>query len=57
MLDQAPDKVKLEHSYGYGIGILEDKENIEIIDDAMIITNDIENASFNRHTLIRAPYG
>jgi hypothetical protein len=57
MLDQAPDKVKLGHSYGHGIGLLEDEENLEIIDDTMIITDDIKNAPFNRQTLIEAPEG
>lgn len=57
MLDQAPDKVKLGHSYGHGIGILEDEENLDLIDDAMTITDDIENAPFNRQTLIEAPEG
>ncbi|MBW6491894.1 MAG: hypothetical protein K0B15_11950 [Lentimicrobium sp.] len=57
MLDQAPDKVKLGHSYGHGIGVLEDEENLELIDDVMKITDDIENAPFNRQTLIQAPEG
>jgi len=57
ILDQAPDKVKLGHSYGHGAGILEDEENIDLIDDAMTITDDIENAPFNRQTLIQAPEG
>jgi hypothetical protein len=57
LLDQAPDKVKLGHSYGHGIGILEDEENLDLIDDAMTITDDIENATFNRQTLIEAPEG
>jgi hypothetical protein len=57
MLDQAPDKIKLGHSYGEGIGILEDEENLDLIDDAMTITDDIENAPFNRQTLIQASEG
>lgn len=57
MLDQAPDKIRLGHSYGVGVGILEDEENLDLIDDAMTITNDIENAPFNRQTLIQAPEG
>lgn len=57
MIDQAPDKVKLGHSYGHGIGLLEDEENLDIIDDTMIITDDIKNAPFNRQTLIEAPEG
>jgi len=57
LLDQTPDRVKWGHSYGQGIGILEDEENLEIIDDAMTVTDDIENAPFNRHTLIQAPEG
>lgn len=57
LLDQAPEKVKLGHSYGHGIGILEDEENLALIEDAMTITDDIENAPFNRQTLIEAPEG
>ncbi|NOU18879.1 MAG: hypothetical protein HOO91_15095 [Bacteroidales bacterium] len=57
MFEQAGDLVKWGHSFGHGVGILEDEENIDIIDDAMIITDDIENAPFNRQTLIIAPEG
>lgn len=57
LLEQAPDKVKLGHNHGYGIGILEDEENIELIDDTMIITDDVENAPVNRQTIIKAPEG
>jgi len=57
MLEQMPDKVKLGHNHGQGIGILEDEDNLEIIDDALTITDDIENAPFNRQTLIEAPEG
>ncbi len=57
LFEQAPDKVKWGHSFGHGIGILEDDDNLEIIDDAMTITDDIENAPFNRQTLIEAPKG
>jgi hypothetical protein len=57
MLEQAPDKVKLGHFYGNGIGILEDEENLELIDDAMTVTDDVGNATFNRQTLIEAPEG
>lgn len=57
LLDQAGDKVKLGHSFGHGIGVLEDEENLQIIDDAMFITDDIETAPFNRQTFIEAPEG
>jgi hypothetical protein len=57
ILEQAPDKVKLGHNHGYGIGILEDEENIDLIDDSLTITDDFENAPFNRQTLIQAPEG
>ncbi|MEI6766503.1 MAG: hypothetical protein WCM76_12775 [Bacteroidota bacterium] len=30
-LNQAPDNVKLGHSYGHGIGILEDEKKLDII--------------------------
>lgn len=49
--------MKLGHSYGHGIGILEDEENLDLFDDAMTITDDIENEPFNRQTLIEAPEG
>jgi hypothetical protein len=57
LLEQAPDKVKMGHSFGYGIGILEDEENIERIDDSLLATDDYENAPFNRQTLIEMPEG
>lgn len=57
LLEQAGDKVKLGHSFGEGIGILEDIENIDILDDALEISDDYENAPFNRQTLIIAPEG
>ena len=58
MLEQAPDKVKLGTTLMDTVsGILEDEENLDIIDDAMTITDDIENAPFNRQTLIEAPEG
>lgn len=57
MLDQMGDKAKLGHSFGQGLGILEDKESLEIIDDCMTVTDDIEKAIFNRETLIIAPEG
>jgi hypothetical protein len=57
MLEQANDKFVLVHSFGHGIGILEDEENLKIIYDSMTITEDEENAPFNIQTLIKAPEG
>jgi hypothetical protein len=57
LLEQAGDKVKLGHSFGQGIGIIEDEEALKIIDDAMTITDDEETAPFNRQTIIEAPEG
>lgn len=57
LLEQASNKVKMGHSFGHGMSILEDEENLEIFDDAMQITEDVENAPFNRQTLIQAPEG
>jgi hypothetical protein len=57
LFEQASDKVKMGHSFGHGMSILEDEENLEIFDDAMQITDDVENAPFNRQTMIQAPEG
>lgn len=57
LFEQAPDKVKWGHSFGHGIGIIEDKDNLELIDDAMTITDDFDNAPFYRQTLIQATEG
>ncbi|MBA4851289.1 hypothetical protein [Emticicia sp. BO119] len=57
LLEQASDRVKWGHSFGHGVGIIEDEKNLEIIDDLMITTDDSENAPFNRHTIIEAPEG
>jgi hypothetical protein len=57
LLAQASDKVQWGHSFGQGLAILEDEEILNLIDDAMTITDDIENAPFNRQTIIEAPEG
>tara|TARA_R110002050_G_scaffold239328_1_gene375469 strand:+ start:1094 stop:1990 length:897 start_codon:yes stop_codon:yes gene_type:complete len=57
MFEQAGDLVKWGHSRGQGIGILEDEENIEIIDNALTVTDDYENAVVNRQTIIEMPEG
>lgn len=55
--EQAGDKVALGHSFGHGIGIIEDEENLRIIDKAMTVADDEETAPFNRQTLIEASEG
>jgi hypothetical protein len=55
-LKQAPDKVIQRHSFGEGISILEDEENIDLLDESMEITDE-ENGAINRSTIITAPEG
>ncbi len=57
MMDQAGDLLQLGHSFGEGIGIIENEENLQLIDDAMTIAEDETTAPFNRQTLIEAPEG
>ena len=57
LLEQAGNKVEWGHSHGLGISILENEENLEILDDALTITDDIKNAPFNRQTIIEAAEG
>ncbi|WP_299818061.1 hypothetical protein [uncultured Pontibacter sp.] len=57
LLRQAGDKVKLEHIYGHGIGLLEDSESLEIIDKAMKVSEDETNATFRTQTFIQPPQG
>ena len=59
MLEQAGDKFKVGHLFGEGIGILEDENNLELIDEAMSIPDDetTDAAPFNRQTIIEAPEG
>ncbi len=57
ILKQAPDKVKMGHSFGEGMSILEDEATFKMYADAMSLTDDTENASFNRQTMIQAPEG
>lgn len=56
-MDQAGDLVQIGHSFGHGIGIIENDENLKLIDDAMTIAEDESTATFNRQTLIEAPEG
>ncbi len=57
LLEQAGDKIKFEHLYGNGIGIIEDEEKLKIIDDTLQVSDDIENAQFHTQTIIEAPEG
>ena len=57
LFEQASGKIKWGHTYGMGIGISEDEENLKLIDDTMIAADDIEDAPFNRHTFIQAHEG
>ena len=57
MLEQVSDKVKLDHSYGKGIGILEEEEILKILDDAMKVSHDFEKASFQTQSIILVPKG
>ena len=54
VLEQAPDLVELGHSYGHGMGVLEDEENLKLIDNGMITTDNFEDGIFNRQTFIMA---
>lgn len=57
MFEQAADKVQIAHSYGYGAGIIEDEEILEIIDDIVKVSDDAEKAIFNREIMIVARDG
>lgn len=57
MLEQLGDNAKLGHSYGYGVGAIEDEELLEQIDDVLKVSDNPENAPFNRQTLIIADEG
>ncbi len=57
LFNQLSDKFLLNHSYGMGMSVLEDEDNLQILDENLSITNDFDNATFNRQTLIIAPEG
>lgn len=57
LLEQVGDKVKLCHSYGYGAGIIEDDEILKNIDDILKVSDNSENALFNREIMIIARDG
>lgn len=57
MMEQAGDLVQIGHSFGHGIGIIENEENLELIDNIMKITEDESTATFNYQTIIDAPMG
>jgi hypothetical protein len=57
MIEQAGDMVKIEHSFGNGIGIIEHDENHELIANLMTIAENESTATFNIQTLIEAPEG
>jgi len=57
LFEQAGDLIKHEHLQGQGISIIENQEMLEILDNTMRITDDIENAPFHRQTIIEASEG
>lgn len=57
MLEQAGDLVSYEAYAGHGISVLENEDNLEIIDEALQITDDESTAPFRRQTLIQAEEG
>jgi hypothetical protein len=57
MQDKAGDLVSYEPYLGHGISILENEENLDIIDEAMIIAEDESTAPFRRQTFIQAEKG
>jgi hypothetical protein len=57
LLEQAGDRVNIGHSFGWGLGIIEDEEKLEYIESLMTSTEGAENASFNRQTIIEMPEG
>jgi hypothetical protein len=57
LFEQAGDRVIKTNSYGHGMSSLEDEGNLEIFDDEMTITDDFDNATINRQTMIQAPEG
>jgi hypothetical protein len=57
LMEQAGDLVHFEQSYGTGMSVLEDENNLKLIDDTTIIADDIDNATINRQTFIKANQG
>jgi hypothetical protein len=56
-MEEAPDKVVWRNSFGEGMSILEDHENLKKLDELMLRTDDTENATFYAGTLIKMPKG
>lgn len=57
LLNQASDKVKIVPFKGQGMSVIEDEENLKLIDEGMEITDNFDNAPFERQTMILAPEG
>ncbi|MGY5351133.1 hypothetical protein ACXGQW_00930 [Wenyingzhuangia sp. IMCC45533] len=57
MLKQAGDFVSYEHPYGESISVLENPENLKIVDECLKTTDDEENATFRRQSMIMAKEG
>lgn len=57
LLEQAPDKFKVGHSYGAGVGTMEDEDLLQSVDDLLRVSDDPDHAPFHRQTMIMAPKG
>lgn len=56
-LEEAPEKVVWKNTFGQGMSIIEDEEELEQLDSLMIRTDDLENATFDTSTLVQMPEG
>jgi len=56
-LQEAPDKIVWNNSFGGGMSILENQEILEQLDELMQPMDDFDNATFNTETLIQMPEG
>ena len=54
---QMGNELKLEHIGGDGMESLSDEEFARLADEASIVTDDFENATFNTQTLVEGPEG
>jgi len=57
LLEQAGDEIKHVHTFGEGIGLIEDEDNLKLLYEKMVVAEDESSAPYRRQTIVTSSIG
>jgi len=57
LMEEASDLIHFGHSQGLGMSVLEDEELLKELDESMIVSENMDTATFNTNTMASMPKG